>query len=298
MDMKDIYTMRDPKTAFRTEEYPKQEQPAPGVQKNMNPVPDCGEESYKGTGRLAGRKALVTGGDSGIGRAAAIAYAREGADVAINYLPAEEPDACEVKEYIEKAGQRAVLIPGDLGDEAFCGRMVEQARRELGGLDILALVAGRQVARKSIEDISTEQLKEVFAVNVFSLFWTIKAALPHLPKGASIITTASIEAYDPSKQLLDYSSTKGAIKSFTQSLAKQLAPQGIRVNCVAPGPIWTALQVSGGQFQDAIPDFGRNTPMKRAGQPVELSGVYVHLASQESSYTTAEVYAVTGGNHL
>ncbi|MCC8194092.1 MAG: SDR family oxidoreductase, partial [Deltaproteobacteria bacterium] len=215
-----------------------------------------------------------------------------------NYLPEEEADAQEVKKYIEEAGRKAVLIPGDLADEDFCGHMVEKANAELGGLDIMALNAGRQIAVKSIEEIDTKQLHEVFAVNVFSLFWTIKAALPYLPEGASIITCASIEAYDPSKQLLDYSSTKGAIKAFTQSLAKQVAEKGIRVNCVAPGPIWTPLQVSGGQFEEKLPEFGHNTPMKRAGQPVELSGVYVLLASQESSYTTAEVYAVTGGNHL
>lgn len=288
----------NPVTAYRREEFPKQKQAFPGLQKDMQPVPDCGEKSYKGTGRLKGRKALVTGGDSGIGRAAAIAYAREGADVAINYLPVEEADAQEVKRYIEEAGQKAALLPGDLGDEAFCGAMVEQARSALGGLDIMALVAGRQVAAKSIEDITTAQLDEVFRVNVYSLFWIIKAALPHLAPGSTIITTSSIVAYDPSKHLLDYSASKGAIKAFTQALAKQVAPQGIRVNCVAPGPVWTALQVSGGQFQEALPEFGHDTPLGRAGQPVELCGLYVHLASEESSYTTAEVYAVTGGRHI
>ena len=293
-----VYDMKNPTTEFRTEEFPEQKQPFPGVQKHMDPVPDCGETSYKGTGRLKGRKALVTGGDSGIGRAAAIAYAREGADVAINYLPAEEEDASEVRRYIEDTGQKAVLLPGDLGDEAFCATMIEKARKELGGLDILALVAGRQIALESIEQITTKQLEEVFRINVYSLFWTIKAALPHLPAGASIITTSSVVAYDPSKSLLDYSTTKGAIKSFTQALAKQVASKGIRVNCVAPGPVWTPLQVSGGQFREDLPEFGHDTPMGRAGQPVELCGVYVHLASQESSYTTAEVYAVTGGRHI
>lgn len=298
MKNKDIYTMQNPLDQFRTEGYPKQKQPYPGLQKNMKPVPDCGEESYRGTGRLEGRKALVTGADSGIGRAAAIAYAREGADVALNYHPDEEEDAQEVKKYIEAAGRKAVLIPGDLADEAFNRKMIEKAVAGLGGLDIMALNAGRQIALESIEEISTDQLREVFSINVFSLFWTIKAALPHLPAGASIITCSSIVAYDPSKDLLDYSTSKGAIKAFTQALAKQLAPKGIRVNCVAPGPIWTALQISGGQFQESIPEFGQDTPLKRAGQPVELAGVYVHLASQESSYTTAEIYAVTGGRHL
>lgn len=264
----------------------------------MDPVPDCGETSYVGTGRLKERKALVTGGDSGIGRAAAIAYAREGADVAINYLPAEEEDARDVKKLIEEAGRKAVLIPGDLSNESFNREMVEKAHKELGGLDILALVAGKQVATKSIADISTEQLESTFAINVFSLFWTIKTALPLMPEGSSIITTTSIQAYDPSKHLLDYASTKGAIKAFTQALAQQIAPKGIRVNSVAPGPIWTPLQISGGQFEEALPKFGKSTPFKRAGQPVELAGMYVFLASQESSYITAEIFGITGGDHL
>lgn len=296
--MKNIYELQNPLTAYRTEGYPEQRQPYPGLQGKMDPRPDCGEESYIGTVRLQGRKALITGGDSGIGRAAAIAFAREGADLALNYHPDEESDAREVKDLVEQAGQKAVLLPGDLNDESFCAQLVEQARRELDGLDVLALVAGRQIAVKSIEDISTAQIREVFGTNVFALFWIIRAALPHLPAGSSIITTSSIEAYDPSDNLLDYSSTKGAIKTFTQALAKQLAPKGIRVNSVAPGPVWTPLQVSGGQFEDALPEFGQTTPLKRAGQPVELSGVYVHLASAESSYTTGMIYGVTGGRPL
>ncbi|MCD8138308.1 MAG: SDR family oxidoreductase [Planctomycetaceae bacterium] len=298
MSDSEFYAMKNPVDEYRTEGFPKQKQPYPGVQKEMNPVPDCGEKSYKGNNRLPGRKALITGGDSGIGRAAAIAYAREGADIAINYLPAEEDDAKEVKELLEKEKRTVHLIPGDLADEEFNKKMVKEAHEKLGGLDIIALVAGHQVATKSIEDIDTEQLHRVFAINVYSMFWTVKAALPLLPPGSSIITTSSIQAYDPSKHLLDYASTKGAIKAFIQALGEQLIKKGIRVNSVAPGPIWTALQVSGGQFQEALPKFGQDTPFKRAGQPVELAGLYVFLASQESSYITSEVYGVTGGSHL
>lgn len=297
MESKKKEGLQNPLDEYYTGDYPIQDQKAPGVQAQMKPHPDCGEESYVGHDRLKGRKALVTGGDSGIGRAAAIAYAREGADVAINYLPSEQEDAEEVARLIREAGRNAVLIPGDLKDEAFCKQMVEKAYKELGGLDILALVAGKQVAVESLEDLTTEQLRETFEINVFSLFWIVKAALPYLPAGSTIITTTSIQAYKPSESLLDYASTKAAILAFTRALAKQLAPKGIRVNGVAPGPIWTALQVCGGQLKDQLPEFGQETPLKRAGQPAELAGVYVLLASDESSFTTAEIYGVTGGNH-
>lgn len=297
MENKKKEGLQNPLDEYYTGEYPVQNQKAPGVQARMKPQPDCGEESYIGHDRLKGRKALVTGGDSGIGRAAAIAYAREGADVAINYLPSEQEDAENVARLIREAGRKAVLIPGDLKDEAFCKQMVEKAHHELGGLDILALVAGKQVAAESLEEITTEQLRDTFEINVFSLFWIVKAALPYLPAGATIVTTTSIQAYKPSESLLDYAATKAAIMAFTRALAKQLAPKGIRVNGVAPGPIWTALQVSGGQLKDHLPEFGKKTPLKRAGQPVELAGVYVLLASDESSFTTAEIYGVTGGNH-
>lgn len=290
--------LQDPTTQYHTGEYPKQKQPAPGVQAKMTPVPDCGEKSYKGSGRLQDRKALVTGGDSGIGRAAAIAYAREGADVAINYLPAEEEDAQEVKKLIEEAGRKAVLIPGDLSDESFARSLVHKAREALGGLDTLALVAGKQVAVEKIADLTTEQFKQTYAVNVLALFWITQEAIPLLPAGSSIVTTSSIQAYQPSAHLLDYASTKAAILNYSRGLAKQVAEKGIRVNVVAPGPIWTALQISGGQTQEKIPQFGQKTPMKRAGQPAELAGVYVYLASQESSYVTAEVHGVCGGEHL
>lgn len=290
--------LQNPLTKYRQEGYPKQLQEYPGVQEEMDPIPDCGEKSYVGHNRLEGRKALITGGDSGIGRAAAIAYAREGADIAINYMESEQKDAESLAELLKKEGRKVVLIPGDLSDESFCRRMVKEAHGKLGGLDILALVAGKQVSKTDIEKITTEQLYNTFVVNVFSLFWTVQEALPLLPEGASIITTSSIQAYQPSSDLLDYASTKSAIIAFSKGLAKQIAPKGIRVNIVAPGPVWTALQVSGGQQQEKLPKFGQNTPLKRAGQPAELAAVYVLLASDESSYTTAEVYGITGGHHL
>lgn len=288
----------NPLDQYYTGEFPLKKQSAPGLQSKMEPVPDCGEESYVGHGRLKDRKALVTGGDSGIGRAVAIAYAREGADVAINYLPSEQKDAEEVAGLIREAGRKAVLIPGDLSDEEFCKQMVQEANRQLEGLDILALIAGKQVAVDNIEELTTEQFKKTFETNVFSLFWIVKEALPLLPPGSTIITTSSTQAYQPGNELLDYAATKSAIVAFTRGLAKQIAPKGIRANIVAPGPVWTPLQVVGGQPDEKIPEFGQNTPLKRAGQPVELAAVYVLLASPESSFTTAEVYGVTGGNHL
>ena len=287
----------NPLTKFYHKKYPKQQQPYPGLELKMTPKPDCGEESYVGHGRLKGRKALITGADSGIGRAAAIAYAREGADIALTYLPAEEADIQAVEKIAREAGVNVALIPGDLRDETFCTQLVKKAHQALGGLDILALVAGEQHFQKSIEDVTTEQLRKTFETNVFSLFWVIKAAVPLLPPGASIITTTSIQGFNPSAILLDYAATKAAIIAFSRALAKQLAPKGIRVNSVAPGPVWTALQVCGGQPEEKLPDFGKQTPLMRAGQPAELAGVYVLLASDESSFTTAEVYGVTGGLH-
>lgn len=287
----------NPTTKYYHEKFPKQKQKAPGLQCEMNPIPDCGEKSYKGHQRLEGLKMLVTGGDSGIGRAAAIAYAKEGADVAINYHPDEQKDAEDVAKVIEAAGRKAVLIPGDLSDEAFCKKMVDEAHHKLGGLNNLTLVAGKQTAVANIMDLTTEQIRKTFEINVFSLFWVTKAALGYLKPGSTIITTSSVQAFQPGPTLLDYASTKSAIIAFTKALAKQLASKGIRANSVAPGPVWTPLQVCGGQLSDAIPEFGKETPLKRAGQPVELAGVYVHLASEESSYTTAETYGVTGGEH-
>lgn len=291
----DLYTLQDPRTQFPQPKFEHQPQPVPGSEQQMTPKPDHGETSYKGSGRLPNRKALVTGGDSGIGKAAAIAFAREGADVAINYLPSEEKDARETIALIEAAGRKAIAIPGDLSDESFCKEMVKRAHEELGGLDVLACVAGKQHATEKIADVTTEQLEQTYRVNVFSLFWTVKAALPLLPPGASIITTASIQATHPSPSLLDYAPTKAAILNFTRALAKQVIEQGVRVNCVAPGPVWTPLQTSGGQPDKKIPEFGSEAPMKRPGQPVEMAPLYVLLASQESSYVTGEVYGATGG---
>lgn len=287
--------LKDPREGYPKPPFQRQHQDPPGLALKMNPRPDHGENSYKGTGRLAGRKALITGGDSGIGRAAAIAFAREGADVAINYLPAEEPDAQEVIGIIRAAGRKAVALPGDIRDEKFCQKLVADAVAALGGIDILVNNAGKQVSQDSILDISTEQFDATFKTNVYAMFWITKAAVPHLPPGAAIVNTASVQAYAPSPNLLDYAQTKSCIVSFTKSLAKQLASKGIRVNAVAPGPIWTPLQVSGGQTQEKLEQFGGTTPLKRPGQPAELAPTYVVLASAQSSFTTGEVFGDTGG---
>jgi NAD(P)-dependent dehydrogenase (short-subunit alcohol dehydrogenase family) len=285
----------DPVTEYPRPPFPPQQQPWPGLASRMNPRPDHGETSYRGSGRLRGRKALITGGDSGIGRAAAIAYAREGADVAINYLPPEEPDAREVVQLIRAEGRKAVAIPGDIKNEAFCRKLVEDAARELGGLDILVNNAARQVSQESILDISTAQFDETFKTNVYAMFWITKAAIPHLKPGSAIINTSSVNAYDPGENIIDYAATKGAIMIFTKGLAKQLAPKGIRVNAVAPGPFWTPLQVTGGQPLKKLPTFGQDTPLGRPGQPAELAAIYVLLASPEASYATGQVYGAVGG---
>ena len=287
---------RNPPTQYPQPPFPTQTQAWPGLASRMTPRPDHGETSYKGSGRLAGRKALVTGGDSGIGRAAVIAFAREGADVAINYLPAEEADAREVVALIRQAGRKAVAIPGDLRDEAFCQRLVDTAVRELGGLDLVVSNASRQQQRATIAELTTADFDATFKTNVYAMFWVIKAAMPHLKPGASIITTASEQAYDPSENLLDYAPTKAAEVAFTKALAKQVAKQGIRVNAVAPGPYWTPLQVSGGAAPDKLPQFGAQTPMGRPGQPAEIAPLYVLLASGESSYATGQVLGASGGN--
>jgi hypothetical protein len=275
--------------------FSKQRQEWPGLAGKMTPKPDHGEKTYEGRNRLLGRKALVTGGDSGIGRAAAIAFAREGADVAINYLPAEESDAKEVVELIQKCGRKAVAIPGDIRTEQFCQSLVSQAVNELGGLDILVNNAARQQACESIVDLASEAFDATIKTNLYALFWITKAAVPHLQPGASIISTASVQAYDPSDYLLDYASTKAAIVAFTKALSKQLGPKGIRVNAVAPGPVWTPLQVSGGTPQENLPSFGEKTTLKRPGQPAELAPVFVYLASQEASFATGQVYGASGG---
>jgi NAD(P)-dependent dehydrogenase (short-subunit alcohol dehydrogenase family) len=286
----------NPSDKYPKPPYKKQSQPWPGLAGKMDPRPDHGETSYRGSGRLAGRKALITGGDSGMGRAAAIAYAREGADVAINYFPTEEPDAQEVIALIKAEGRRAVAIPGDLRDEAFCSRLVEEAIKGLGGLDILVNNAGRQQTRASILDISSEDFDATMKTNIYAPFWIIKAALPHLKPGSVIIGTASEQAYDPSPDLYDYAQTKAATMNYVKSLAKQLAPKGIRVNAVAPGPIWTPLQVSGGATMEKLEKFGGETPIGRAGQPAELGSIYVQLAAADASYATGQVYGSAGGS--
>jgi NAD(P)-dependent dehydrogenase (short-subunit alcohol dehydrogenase family) len=286
---------RNPPTAYPKPPFPRQSQDWPGLQSKMTPRPDCGEQSYRGSGRLLGRKALITGGDSGIGRAAAIAFAREGADVAIGYLPAEEPDAREVVALIKGAGRKAVTVPGDIRDEGTCRQLVARAVGELGGLDILVNNAGKQHAVERIEDLTTEQFDATYKTNVYALFWLSKAALAHLPAGGAIINTASVEAYSPDAHLLDYASTKAAIVAFTKSLAKQVAKRGIRVNAVAPGPYWTALQVTGGQLPDKVVHFGEDTPLGRPGQPAEIAPVYVLLASPDATYVTGQVYGASGG---
>jgi NAD(P)-dependent dehydrogenase (short-subunit alcohol dehydrogenase family) len=292
----DQTTPQDPTTRYPQPPQPEQEQPVPGLAGEMTPRPDHGEESYVGSGRLEGRRAVVTGADSGIGRAAAIAFAREGADVVLSYLESEQADADEVIALVEKAGRRAVAVPGDLSTEEGNKALVETAVHELGGIDVLVSVAGHQQAVEAIADLTTEQFDETFRTNVYGLFWLCKAALPHLDPGASIITTSSVQAYNPSPQLLDYAATKAAINTFSKALAQQVAERGIRVNVVAPGPFWTPLQVSGGQPTDALPTFGEQAPLGRAGQPAELAGAYVYLASGESSYTTASTLSVTGGS--
>ena len=288
--------LEDPTKKYPGPPFKSQSQPWPGLAGKMEPRPDHGEKTYKGSGRLAGRKALITGGDSGMGRAAAIAYAREGADVAINYLPAEEPDAKEVIDLIKAAGRKAIAIPGDIRDESFCKRLVEDAVRGLGGLDILVNNAAIQQTKPSILDITTEQFDATMKTNIYAPFWITKAALPHLKPGSVIIGTTSEQAYDPSPDLYDYAQTKAATMNYVKSLAKQLGPKGIRVNGVAPGPIWTPLQVSGGATQEKLVKFGGSTPMGRPGQPVELASIYVQLAANDGSYANGQVYGSAGGS--
>jgi NAD(P)-dependent dehydrogenase (short-subunit alcohol dehydrogenase family) len=288
--------LQDPRTKYPRPPYTSQSQPWPGLASKMQPPPDHGEKSYRGAGRLLGRKALITGGDSGMGRAAAIAYAREGADVAINYLPEEEPDAREVVALIQAAGRKAVPIPGDLRDEEFCKRLVAQAVQALGGLDILVSNAGRQQEHQSFLDISTEEFDWTMKTNIYAPFWIMKAAVPHMPPGSAIIATTSEQAYDPTPELYDYAQTKAATMNFVKSLGKQLAKRGIRVNGVAPGPIWTPLQVAGGATQKKLESFGEKTPLGRAGQPAELASIYVQLARADASYATTQIYGSAGGN--
>lgn len=288
--------LEDPTKKYFKPPFKEQTQPWPGLAGKMSPVPDHGEKSYVGSGRLAGRKALITGGDSGIGRAAAIAYAREGADVAINYLPEEEADAKEVIELIKKEGRKAIAIPGDIRAEEFCVKLVKDAIKGLGGLDILVNNAGRQQSHASILDLSTEEFDWTMKTNIYAPFWITKAALPHLKPGSSIIVTTSVQATDPSADLFDYGQSKAANTSFVRSMAKQLGPKGIRVNGVAPGPIWTVLQVTGGSTVEKVKQFGKETPLGRPGQPAELASIYVQLAANDASYSTGQIYGAAGGS--
>ena len=287
--------MDDPRTKYPKPPFKSQTQPWPGLAREMDPKPDHGETSYRGSGRLNGRKALITGGDSGMGRAAAIAYAREGADVAINYFPSEEPDAREVMQLIKEAGRNGVAIPGDLREEAFCQRLVAEALQKLGGLDIVVCNAGRQQSKPSILELSTEDFDSTMKTNIYAPFWIIKAAVPHLKAGACIIGTTSEQAYDPSPELYDYAQTKAATMNYVKSLAKQLANKGIRVNGVAPGPIWTPLQISGGSSEQKYKNFGSTTVFGRPGQPAELASIYVQLAAADASFATGNIYGAGGG---
>jgi NAD(P)-dependent dehydrogenase (short-subunit alcohol dehydrogenase family) len=291
----DRYKMQDPREQYPKPPFPRQPQPVPGLAKKMQPEPDHGETSYRGSGKLAGRKALVTGGDSGIGRAAAIAYAREGADVAISYLDAEQPDADEVIALIEAEGRTAIALPGDITDERIAREVVRKAAEGLGGLDILVINAGHQQTHDSVVDVTTEEFDETMKTNVYAMFWQAQEAMKLMKPGSAIIITASVQAYDPSSSLIQYATTKAANVAFGKALSQEAIKSGIRVNVVAPGPFWTALQPSGGQSQEKLQKFGEQSAFGRPGQPVEIAPAYVLLASQEGSYMTGEVIGVTGG---
>jgi hypothetical protein len=292
----DQYTLTDPAKLYAEFQTTAQYQEGSGLDSELEQQPDLGEKSYRGSGRLQGRKALVTGGDSGIGAAVAIAFAREGADVAISYLPDEEPDAKRIIDLITEAGQKAVALPGDLTDAGYCRDLVAQAAEQLDGLDIVVNNAGMQQHVEAIEDLSDEQFDRTFKTNVYAMFWVTKAAMAHLKPGSTIINTSSIQAYQPAPHLLDYATTKASINTFSKALAQQLAPKGIRVNVVAPGPVWTPLQTAGGQPTEDLPEFGEDTPLGRPGQPAELAPAYVFLASPESSFVIGETLHANGGS--
>ncbi|MCC8186662.1 MAG: SDR family oxidoreductase [Bacteroides sp.] len=287
--------LTDPMKKYPHTEFPMQKQQAPGLQSHMRPVPDSGEKTYQGHGRLQGRRALITGGDSGIGRAVAIAYAREGAEITITYLPQENEDALSLATLLQEEGHTIHLMPVDLRQEEACKQVIDFAIDHMGGLDLLVCNAGVQTAQEDIADLTARQIQSTFEVNVFSVMYLCKAAVPHLPPGSSVIVTASAEYYTPNKVLLDYAASKSAVVGFGLALSKQVIDKGIRVNVVCPGPVWTPLEVSGGNPDAQIPRHGLDIPMKRPAQPVEMAGVYVFLASEEASYVMGEVYGLTGG---
>ena len=284
---------QDPREQGAEPPYPEQEQEPPGIEARMEPRPDFGEESYRGSGKLEGKVALITGGDSGIGRAVAVAYAREGADVAISYL-SEDEDAQETVRVVEESGRRALALPGDIGDEAHCRALVERTVSELGRLDVLVNNAATQMKRESITEIPSDEIETVFRTNILAMFWLCRAAIPHLRPGSAIVNTTSIQAYEPSPELIHYATTKGAISTFTKALAKELVEQGIRVNAVAPGPVWTPLIAMSFPGEE-VASFGEDNPLGRPAQPAELAPVYVFLASDESRFVVGEVVGVTGG---
>lgn len=296
--MDNQFDMRDPRNQYPQPPFDKQPQDAPGLSGKMDPVPDHGEDTYQGLGRMNGRKALITGGDSGIGRAVAIAYLREGAEVTVNYLPAEEEDAKDLVDLAKREGATLHTIPGDLTDQAFCASLVADAAQAMGGLDCLVINAGKQVAQMSIADITDAQFDATMKTNCYAMFWLCRAALPVMPAGGTIINVTSILGYKPASFLLDYSSTKFFIRGFTQAFAQQAMEKGVRVNAVAPGPFWTPLQPSGGQTQENLESFGSGMPMGRPGQPAEIASTFVFLATQESGYIVGETIGVTGGAPL
>jgi NAD(P)-dependent dehydrogenase (short-subunit alcohol dehydrogenase family) len=286
--------LTDPRGQGPKPEFPQEKIDPPGLIAEMTPKPDHGEESYRGLGRLKDRVALITGGDSGIGRAVAIAYAREGADVVLSYLPEEEQDAATTADWVEKAGRKALKLPGDIRDEAHCAAMVDRAFDELGNLDILVNNAAFQMTHESIKDFTTEEFDQTFRTNVYAMFWLCRAALPRMKPGSAIINTSSIQAFDPSSNLLAYAPTKAAIVSFTKALSQEAMKKGVRVNAVAPGPVWTPL-IPSTMPEEKVKKFGEQTSFERPAQPVEIAPVFVFLASNEARYVSGEVYGVTGG---
>ncbi len=295
----DQHTQQDPTTQYQQPQYPEQDQrdQHPGVESEMQPKPDYGEETYQGSGKLEGKKAIITGGDSGIGRAVALAFAREGADVLISYLEAEESDAQETAQVVEEAGKKAVKMPGDVSEESQCQAIIQRAVEEFGQIDVLVNNAAHQMTVNGIADISTELLDHTFKTNIYAMFWLCKAALPHMRPGGSIINVSSIQAYQPSPMLLPYSSTKGAIVSFTKGLAQEVVQYGLRANSVAPGPVWTPI-IPASMPGETVSQFGGTSPMGRPAQPAELAPAFVFLASQEASYVNGETLGVTGGQPL